>query len=84
VLKEQETPIFHLDSMGIFEVHSKSMLLKHSGLQVSVVFLLDASEVMPSAKEWPQVWEQQEGWKQSKKEHAAALKAEVAFFSPTS
>lgn len=41
------------------------------------MFLLDAAEVMPSAKEWPQVWEQQEGWKQSKKDHSAALQAQV-------
>lgn len=48
-------------------------------MQVTVVFLLDAAEVMPSSKEWPQVWQQQEAWKQAKKDHAAALKAEVRF-----
>ena len=33
------------------------------------MFLVDASEFMPSAKEWPAVWEKQEAWKASKIAH---------------
>lgn len=49
-------------------------------LQVTVIFLVDASEVMPSAKQWPAIWEKQEAWKASKAAHEEAKKKAVSHF----
>ena len=46
--------------------------------QVSVVFLVDASECMPSSKDWPAIWEKQEAWKASKAAHENSAKNEKA------
>ena len=44
-------------------------------LQVTVVFLVDASECVPSAADWPHVWEQQQAWKKALAQHEADAKA---------
>ena len=45
-------------------------------LQVTAVFLVDASECFPTAQEWPKIWEEQQAWRKGKAEHEAKLAAE--------
>ena len=39
------------------------------GSQVTVIFLVDAEQCLPSKGEWPKVWAEQQAWIQSKKDH---------------
>ena len=51
-------------------------------LQVTIIYLVDASECIPTAEEWPKVWEAQEKWRRDKQE--AAKKLEVCPVLPLS
>lgn len=36
-------------------------------LQVTIVYVLDAAECLPTIEEWPSVWQEQEAWRKAKK-----------------
>lgn len=38
-------------------------------LQVTVIFLVDIDKCLPDQQHWPDVWAQQQAWKQAKKDH---------------
>lgn len=43
------------------------------GMQVTVIFLVDVDKCLPDQKQWPEVWAQQQAWKQAKKDHEDSL-----------
>ena len=45
------------------------MYTAFAGLQVTVVFLVDAEKCLPSKDDWPKVWAVQQAWIQGKKDH---------------
>lgn len=42
-------------------------------MQVTVIFLVDVDKCLPNKDDWPQLWAQQQAWKQAKKDHEDEL-----------
>ena len=42
-------------------------------MQVTVIFLVDVDKCLPDKDGWPQLWSQQQAWKQAKKDHEDEL-----------
>ncbi len=42
-------------------------------MQVTVIFLVDVDECVPDKHDWPQLWAEQQAWKQAKKGHEDEL-----------
>lgn len=48
-----------------------------SVVQITIVYVLDASECLPTPEEWPSAWQEQEAWKKAKE---AATKQAIRIF----
>jgi hypothetical protein len=44
-----------------------------AAMQVTVIFLVDVDKCLPNKDDWPQLWAQQQAWKQAKKDHEDEL-----------
>jgi len=50
-----------------------SLLTASAAMQVTVIFLVDVDKCLPNKDDWPQLWAQQQAWKQAKKDHEDEL-----------